>query len=79
MKTHLENPLNLGLINSDLWKEFFAEFNEITIAINIAKDSLQLRKFMPKKPKYFEYGFGGSHIWVKQNGNPNRIMFAEFV
>lgn len=27
---------------------------------------------------YFEYGFGSSHMWLKERGNSKRLIFVEF-
>ena len=80
MKTVIENGVNTKSLNDEECKDLMREFNIIIMTLNMSWTETHLRKFMKSngKLKYFDYGFGSSHIWVKQSKTENRILFCEF-
>lgn len=78
MEAIIENKILLLDENNN---ELFQEFNEIVGCINDAINYNGLEAMMPIQPKFFKYGFGGSHMWVKQiiNGEPRQqVLFVKF-
>ena len=58
-------------------------FNEILTTITLSRTENQLRGSMETISeyinKYFIYGFGSNHMWVKQKENPDeRLIIVEF-
>jgi hypothetical protein len=57
------------------------EFIQLLIAITISKDEKMLRNFIKSefsKSEFFNIGFGGSHMWIKQINNNNRLLIVYF-
>lgn len=78
MNTNLEFFIQLENDKDNQYR--FIEFNQIMTACTQAKDSRDLRIRMQRiEPVYFKYGFGGSHMWVKQIGQNDRILCTTFV
>jgi len=61
------------------------EFMAILENITKSTTEAELRENMAKSIKLncFEYGFGGNHLWVKQNingkTNGERVIFVDFI
>lgn len=80
MKAKIENLV------IDNMREQVEVLIEILCIISISEDENQLRKLMslihlkhPNFSKYFFYGFGSNHMWVKDVSNPNqRSIFVDF-
>lgn len=62
-------------------------FVEILNAVTSCKDENELRecmillkeqRFPVSLNKYFNYGFGSSHMWVCEPGSKFRLIFVEF-
>ena len=69
MKAIIENPINLiGAASMDL--AIYSEYHLILNMILSAQSKEVLREkfndFDQDDLMYFTYGFGGSHMWVKQ-------------
>jgi len=57
------------------------EFNRLLIAITISKDENMLRNFIKSEftnCEFFNIGFGGSHMWVKQINSNERLLIVYF-
>lgn len=59
-------------------------FVEILSKITFCKNSGELRQCMKLVTQqyqtfndYYEYGFGASHMWVKEIGHNERLIFVE--
>lgn len=86
MKATIENPVNiredLAYVGDEKYFNILAEFNLLLTRINGAENVKQLKSFLSlDKYNYFKYGFGGSHMWVKQviNGQPKQqVIFVQF-
>ena len=88
MKAIIENSL-LYRGDNEKFKETLLQFGRIIQDISLSENENQL-KFNLKISKElgqtsnFEFGFGSSHVWVKQLNpltnklNNERIIFAEF-
>lgn len=80
MKAKIENLV------IDNMREQLEVFIEILYIVSMSEDENQLRKLMslihlkyPNFSKYFFYGFGHNHMWVKDVLNPDqRAIFVDF-
>jgi Golgi nucleoside diphosphatase len=81
MKATIENPVQCFADESKKLEQL-SEFNEILKDIFDFKNEEQLRKgFKSRTFEYFIFGFGGSHMWVKQiiRGEvKQQVLFVEF-
>jgi hypothetical protein len=62
-------------------KQFVAIQRRITKSANRMSLENQLEEFKSNvcwnnETHYFHWGFGGSHMWVKQHGNDTRLIFV---
>ncbi len=91
MKTIIENmvaqPQGMHPDNVALRNEINSEFIAMLNGIKYAKNEAQLRHYFAIAGtfggfKYFAFGFGGNHMWVKQivdgEMQKDRVMFVEF-
>jgi len=82
MNATIETPLNLSGVskNSGHLDKFTLEFNRLLMAICMSKDGSMLREFIGgfNKSEFFNIGFGGSHMWVKQINNEQRLLIVYF-
>lgn len=60
-------------------------FNHIVKSITLARNGDDLRltmifdsDFLSNPIRFFEWGFGGSHLWVKEKGINKRLLIVEF-
>lgn len=88
MKAIIENPLQYGGDN-EKFKETLFQFGRIIQDISLSENENQLRFNLNLSKDFgqtsnFEFGFGSSHVWVKQLNpitnklNNERIIFVEF-
>ena len=56
-----------------------ANFNsgDYKAELKIRLSNIEVMAGIKKKVIYFEYGFGGSHAWIKQIGNSERLILVE--
>lgn len=77
MKAEIQNTLQVSEHNTDL----LLEFNEILSCIIDSTSESGLRAMMSIRLNNFLYGFGGSHMWVKQiiDGEvKQQVLFVDF-
>ena len=70
-----------SLMETSDFRHLMQEFNRLLIAITISKDEKMLREFVKtefNKPRFFNIGFGGSHMWVKQINQKERLLIVYF-
>lgn len=88
MKAIIENSLLYGG-DKKKFEETLLQFGRIIQDISLSENEKQLRLNLKISKDFgqtsnFEFGFGSSHVWVKQlnpitnNLNNERIIFAEF-
>jgi len=79
MKTQIENSLILKENDNE---EMLIAFNEIIQTCTLANNQEELRRMLKGKSfyidRYFHYGFGANHMWVKQNLYDDRILIVQF-
>ena len=85
MKAIVETSLHIEGFDTITDLALLAEFNKLLIVTTNAQSEQVLRHYMKlefEKSKNFKYGFGASHMWVKQivKGElcGGRIIFVEF-
>jgi len=82
MNATVEAPLNLTGVseNGGHLDKFTLEFNRLLMVICMSKDEQMLRKFIDgfNKSEFFNIGFGGSHMWVKQINQKERLLIVYF-
>ena len=81
MKAIIENQIQLFLNSSEINTVIFREFNEIIGCILDAISETGLRAMMPSNPIHFHYGYGSSHMWVRQmisGESKQQVIFVEF-
>lgn len=84
MKMQVESPVTF-LDDKDDNYEMLQEFNWLLKVINDSVDEAQLRKLLKRwcGNMFFDYGFGGSHMWAAQKSTPyqivsnDRVIFVE--
>jgi len=86
MKAIVENTPKLENLKvaeiPTICKQFVAMQRRINIATNRTSLEIGMAEFnnnvcWNNETHHFHYGFGGSHMWVKQRGNDNRLIFVE--
>jgi len=82
MKTQIESTIRW--IHNDIAIHIFNEILEACI-ISSSEDELRERIKAHDKSRYFAYGFGHNHMWVKQRKMSDasklyneRLLFVEF-
>jgi hypothetical protein len=74
MKVQIEQSINPHNGN---FNNIMKELNEI---IGICLDNTNILSILSNlksfNPKYFDYGSGSSHVWVKLNGQNERYLFV---
>lgn len=68
MEAIIENPVQF-LNDDDKNHNMLCEFNSLLETITSSTpDNIRdsIKKTFTSEPRYFEYGFGGSHMWVVQ-------------
>jgi hypothetical protein len=80
MKATIENFIQY---NSNISiKELLLQFNDILEVINESENERELTNGISKlfTTYYlnFSYGFGSSHMWVKQDGVSERLLIVNF-
>ena len=89
MKAIIENPLQVYNCNNTTFKLTLLQFGRIIQDITESRNEKELRLKLKISKELgqtsnFEFGFGSSHVWVKQINpiynklNDERIIFAEF-
>ena len=81
MKAIVEKAVNLFPIPEYSELAILKELNQILASIAISRNRNMLRSQMAETFFiYFEYGFGSSHMWVKQVGflNDGNMITVEF-
>ena len=85
MKAIVENSLCIGGFNDTVDLSLFVEFNKLLIVTTNAQSKEVLKHYMKlefSNSVNFKYGFGASHMWVKQivKGETctNRLIIVEF-
>lgn len=86
MKATIENPIQF--FNETIFNETLMQFARILQDITTAKDIDEMRANLDyskhlRQTSNFLYGFGGSHLWVKQihpdsKAALSQIIFVEF-
>lgn len=79
MKATIESNFNFNFYSIRI-------FAEILNAITTSKNEAELRKemkrikdsFLMSFSSYFDYGFGSNHMWVREAGKKERLIFVEF-
>ena len=86
MKAIVESTPTLEKLNSSeqdiLMKQFFSVLRRITVnksrdEITESLDYFKEQVCYLNESHHLHWGFGGSHMWVKQRGNDNRLIFVE--
>lgn len=85
MKAIVENSLSIGGFNDIVDLTLFIEFNKLLIVTTNSQSKEVLRHYMKlefEKSVNFKYGFGASHMWIKQivkgKLSENRLIIVEF-
>ena len=87
MKAIIERPVSLvnskGLcFRDDIYSNYLFEFNRfLTLIVNCKNEDELRRRFRLEISDYFLFGFGSSHMWVKQiiDGEPKQqLIFVQF-
>ena len=88
MKAQIETTIQMpqGMQSAQVKAEMLGYFAAILNAIQLAQNERELRHYMNNvlliDKTYFEFGFGGSHMWVHQvidgQTQPNRLIFVQF-
>lgn len=84
MKVTVENPIKIlkGFAWENIYNSTLLEFNLLLTRICNSENGEQLRSSTTlDNYEHFLFGFGGSHMWVKQivDGEPKQqVIFVQF-
>jgi len=57
----------------------FLEFNQIVaLCVTCKQESILRQQMNESNFEYFDFGFGGHHMWVTQKEQEKRILFLTF-
>ncbi len=74
MKTQIENII---IVTPETAHIVTSEFNAILYFVRTSETLTSLKnKLKGEKSNEFNFGFGGSHFWVTQKGQTNRLLIA---
>ena len=64
--------------------QFYTLLHRITVCANREALINKMEEFRSdvcwrNETHYFHWGFGGSHMWVKQRGNDRRLVFVKML